>query len=469
MMANESSQSLSLKVLVEKEKNQVVFAESNKDFVDVLFSFMTMPIATIITLARQHSLEVDIGCLNNLYESVENIDEEHLQSMECKDMLLHPRSAAEIYCTDLKLNFVNSNTKYYYACSKDHCFGPYLNARCYCGNSMSYAYSLNNHLCVPRDGGVFVKSTARFLITDDLLVKPLSTMTGLTLLSKFGATDRSTREEMTINIEKDKVMKLLICSLTSRTPFSETILEPAIDKKNFGFCHEKYDPRSMNQSQSAVDATKKETKIAVKLIINKSNNRALYVETRQDFVDLIVSFLTFPLGYLFQKFSCLSSRGCLGNLYKSIEALDVEEFFKSEEMKAILVDPDLTRGLALQKQLIPIEGASYPSYSTVSSLLSYLGPAFPSGENIIGQGFIKGPSLFMVTDDLTITPLSPISGISFIDKLNIPLSHILEQEVTMGEEEALRLLEAALVSKTALTDTFILQILSGKFKQLIHE
>ncbi|XP_059650146.1 uncharacterized protein LOC132295900 [Cornus florida] len=130
MTASKALQSLSLKVMVEIEKNQFVFAESKKDFVDVLFSFMTMTIGNILRLACEHSLEADLGCLNNLYESVENLDKEHLQSMKCKDLLLRPRSAAEIYCRNLKLNFVNGVTNEYYMCSECHCFCPYYNAQC---------------------------------------------------------------------------------------------------------------------------------------------------------------------------------------------------------------------------------------------------------------------------------------------------------------------------------------------------
>ena len=55
-MENEVPQSLSLKIIVEKRKNQVVFVESNKDFIDVLFSFMTIPIGTIARFTREDSL-----------------------------------------------------------------------------------------------------------------------------------------------------------------------------------------------------------------------------------------------------------------------------------------------------------------------------------------------------------------------------------------------------------------------------
>jgi len=44
---------------------QVVLAESNEDFVDVLLSFLTMPMGTIIRLLGKNSL---LGCMTNSYE-----------------------------------------------------------------------------------------------------------------------------------------------------------------------------------------------------------------------------------------------------------------------------------------------------------------------------------------------------------------------------------------------------------------
>ncbi|XP_059648238.1 uncharacterized protein LOC132294410 isoform X1 [Cornus florida] len=458
-MADEASQSLSLKILVDEETNRVVFAESNNDFVDVLFSLMTMPIGTIIRLSHEQASKWEIGCLNNLYESIENFDDKLLQPVECKDMLLRPRSAAEIYCRDLKLNSVHSTTNEYYACGYEttQCtLFLYRTAHCRCGRPIKYMVKLENRKSVPPVGGVFVKPTSRFMITDDFQVLPMSTMTCLTLLKELGAVDGSTIKERCINIGKDEVLKLFKASLTSMAPFSETVLESQDKKTSFAIHHGELSPRSTIESQRAMDTTRStEVKIAFKLIINKCNNRALYVEAREDFVNLINSFLTFPLGYVFKEFPCLSLRGCLANLYKSILALDVDEFFKSEEMKATLVNPKLPHGIAYNKLLIPIEEALYPSWSTVSSLfgVSY----FNLTEATTGERFMKGPSKYMVTDNLTITPLSPLLGLSLINKLNIPFSDIVEREVTIGEEEALRLLEAALVSRSALTDAFILK------------
>ena len=61
--------SLSLRLYVDKEKNTLVVAETSSDFVDTLFSFLTLPLGTIIRLVSP-----DFGCINNLYQSVKNSD-----------------------------------------------------------------------------------------------------------------------------------------------------------------------------------------------------------------------------------------------------------------------------------------------------------------------------------------------------------------------------------------------------------
>ncbi|XP_058188611.1 uncharacterized protein LOC131306407 [Rhododendron vialii] len=199
-------------------------------------------------------------------------------------------------------------------------------------------------------------------------------------------------------------------------------------------------------------------KINLKLIINRSKNRALYAEVEENFVNLLYSFFSFPIGYIFKKFPYLSFKGCLGNLYKSVQDFDVNKFYKSEEMKSILLDPKLAPGTSYDNKLIGIEVGNL-SWSTLSSLFKieciHLSSESPPQEVKIGGRLVKGPSMFMVTDSLSIEPLSPISGISLINRLKVPLSDIQELEVNMGEEETLRLLVASLVSRSALTDAFV--------------
>ncbi|TKY65911.1 tyrosine/DOPA decarboxylase [Spatholobus suberectus] len=53
MAAVETEQQVTMKLMVIKERNKVLFAEARKDFVDVLFSFLTLPLGTIARLVRK--------------------------------------------------------------------------------------------------------------------------------------------------------------------------------------------------------------------------------------------------------------------------------------------------------------------------------------------------------------------------------------------------------------------------------
>lgn len=61
-----------LRLVVDEEKKKVVFAEACRDFVDVLFSLLTLPMGSIVRLLKEHrkSQTVTVGCFSNLYRSV---------------------------------------------------------------------------------------------------------------------------------------------------------------------------------------------------------------------------------------------------------------------------------------------------------------------------------------------------------------------------------------------------------------
>ena len=104
---------MSLTLLVDKERNRVIYAESGKDFVETLLSFLTLPLGTVIKLSGKQS---NMGSLTMLYQSLEDLELELLSTKSCKDMLLHPKSSAEELYKFLPL-IVNigatSRTKYY--------------------------------------------------------------------------------------------------------------------------------------------------------------------------------------------------------------------------------------------------------------------------------------------------------------------------------------------------------------------
>ncbi|KAK7390616.1 hypothetical protein VNO78_25939 [Psophocarpus tetragonolobus] len=144
-MASMEETKLPLKLLVDKERNRVAVAEAGGDLVDTLFSFLTLPLGTIIRLlSNKHGKDEakEIGCINNLYQSVESSNDEVFWNKICKRMLLSPRNPCEELCQKLKLKVDDTEPMKYFMCSN----------KC------------------KRDDGVFVKGGTMYLIFDDLRV-----------------------------------------------------------------------------------------------------------------------------------------------------------------------------------------------------------------------------------------------------------------------------------------------------------
>ncbi|XXG62171.1 hypothetical protein AAC387_Pa05g0591 [Persea americana] len=182
---------MSLTLLVDNERNRVIYAESGKDFVEILLSFLTLPLGTVIKLSGKQS---NMGSLTMLYKSLEDLDLEFLNTKACKDMLLHPKSSAEELYKYLPL-IVNigatSRTKYY-TCSLQCCVGTHRlvstvkDAPCPCGKKMGWK--------------------------------------SFTLLRELGISDSSVLEEMNVNVGEEEVLHLLKHLLLSKTPLTDIFL-----------------------------------------------------------------------------------------------------------------------------------------------------------------------------------------------------------------------------------------------------
>ncbi|KAF8394964.1 hypothetical protein HHK36_018903 [Tetracentron sinense] len=485
-MAERQLQSISLKILVDKKKDRVIFAESNGDFVDILLSFLTMPIGTIIRLTRSQPFAAEIGCMNNLYESVDKLDVQYLWTAACKTMLLCPRNSAEAHCRNLKVNIDDTEPIQYYTCKtttsghhKYYSISTYENVQCHCGQLMSRSIQLRKSDAIKvadvDNRRVFLKDRVRLMISDGMRVTSMSTMTSLSLLGKLGIKDYSATEERTVNVE----LLYLLMSLFSKT---STSLTDAILLKQITVDQMDFDMRNTAQLEDESEGDSNVKFFKVKLMVSKSSNKVLYAEAGEDFVDLVLSFLTLPLGSIVELFGGKSPMQSLNNLYKSVEELSVDNYMKSDECKNLLLHPKLPSYFGCENQLLPIQEvinlyyytfycqSCYPICETSTSEndapslcrhntkrlpLEVINPKLLTGDFVDGGGFLKGPEIFMVTDDLIVTPFSPISAISLLDSLKVPISDVEERVVTVSKKKALTLLRVSLASKSALTNTFI--------------
>lgn len=81
-----------------KVNSRVAFLECDGDFVDVLLSFLVMPFGAVVRLTEKVS---GLGCMDALYDSVEQLDVNIFRAQACKYMLLHPNYAYRSRCDNL--------------------------------------------------------------------------------------------------------------------------------------------------------------------------------------------------------------------------------------------------------------------------------------------------------------------------------------------------------------------------------
>ncbi|KAK7294627.1 hypothetical protein RJT34_17516 [Clitoria ternatea] len=413
-----------LKVLVHKEKNRLVSMESNIE-------------------------PVRVGSLSSLYQSVTVLDEQYLCSQTCKEMLLQPKNSMEAYCQNLKLNIDDTEPTTYFACANWHCnrvetrslLSTFRNQRCHCGKIMNEVMDPQNQTPAIPNG--FVMETATLIICDDLSVLPNAVVTNVDLLRTLGVEDIAVLEEQVLHISKKE--------------------------------------------------------INVKVLVRKSDGKVLFAEAEEDFVDFLFSFLCFPLGGVLHMLRGSSSSRCMDKLYNGISALSTEKYFGSQELKDKIVNPQCAPLFNLDNLILPIGTESLPvfyfntyyvsscrwkgysnnrgeyinerleSCALVASQTSpdnvfhnyidakytkanYVDPMSSVGKSSRSRGFTKGASMFMVTDDLIVSPASSVSGVSYINRLKVPLFDLEEKIIRIGSKEGLGILKASLTSTSALTN-----------------
>ena len=78
-MATKAAPKMSLKLLINKKDNKVVFAEAEYSFIDFLFNLLTLPIGTIVSFLPKEN------CLRNLHESINKLEEAYLLPNQSND------------------------------------------------------------------------------------------------------------------------------------------------------------------------------------------------------------------------------------------------------------------------------------------------------------------------------------------------------------------------------------------------
>ncbi|KAF8096435.1 LOW QUALITY PROTEIN: hypothetical protein N665_0308s0009 [Sinapis alba] len=433
-----------LKLVVDEERNKVVFAEACRDFVDVLFSLLTLPMGTIVRLLENHRTfePFPVGCFSNLYKSVVDMGTDDFETEAGKQMLLYPRSLWKKHCKRLKLNLHYTVGNVLYGCSSFlsckicSCF---YSSRCRCGKLMIEKISYEGK-SVDDDiqDGVFVRGRSSFIITDDLKVAVRSTDLVLRNLKSVGCGDFSKVVERLVVVGFDEVCYSLLHVLeTSSASILDALFLSYVVILTDTFLNKQSPKRVMKTCntpsvfmEQVIEAGPEEV-ITFSAIVRKHDMKVLYVECNEDFVDLLFTFLAVPLEAVLNISGDSSTFGGLGNLFKRFK-----DFRPKEASTFTAVYPSYyykcqkqLLGLVIEQPLVLIDSKSRAT---------------------IGSGFVKRRTKFTVSDDLIITPMNSSSALCILKKLENKAEDIQVQEISIGKTQAASLLRASLMTSSAL-------------------
>ncbi|KAL9418896.1 hypothetical protein AB3S75_036785 [Citrus x aurantiifolia] len=204
--SNTETTTMKLKLMIDKRANKVLFAEAEKDFVDVLFNVLYMPLGSVARLVTDAGLG---GCTGSLYRSLENLPEDYLIHHQTKvellkpllkwgkaSLLLQPQACPRPVPVERKL----------YNCGNNH--------RCLTNEQWQIVSDI--------EGGVVKKSFA-CMITDDLSITPASVISATGLL-QGKIKDIGALEERVVDVGPDEVLELLNASMQTNEALTTVFL-----------------------------------------------------------------------------------------------------------------------------------------------------------------------------------------------------------------------------------------------------
>ncbi|CAL1412891.1 unnamed protein product [Linum trigynum] len=234
-----ATRKVTLKLLINKKTKKVLFAEAGKDFVDFLFTLLSFPLGTVIKLLSKNKM---VGCLGNLYESIEELSDTFFQPNLGKATVLNPKlpsrpCGSTILLSDGGENDGTGATRKFYMCGTHHHRNVADNPQAICpqcSGRMQYEipFVIAPAAAAGNDGagdmnsqeGGFVKGVITYMVMDNLEVKPMSTISSITMLNKFNIQEVGALEEKVIELGVDEGLDLLKASLQSQTVLTSVFL-----------------------------------------------------------------------------------------------------------------------------------------------------------------------------------------------------------------------------------------------------
>ncbi|KAL2458940.1 hypothetical protein Fot_55226 [Forsythia ovata] len=223
---------VSLKLLIDKKNKRVLFAEAGKDFVDFIFHILALPLATVIRLLGKQEM---VGCLGNLYDSIENLKDSYIQNSQNKNILLKPLAPIPITSVPLLLLNDKPTRKKFYRCSHCYCSSDYVadDPTATCPSCKHLMNKTMNYVDPSRlankgsnEGQGFVKGVVTYMVMDDLTVKPTSGISSIALLNKLNV------KELAELRQKEVILEMNEASLHTNEVLTTIFLNDEHETKN---------------------------------------------------------------------------------------------------------------------------------------------------------------------------------------------------------------------------------------------
>ncbi|XP_074352068.1 uncharacterized protein LOC141691229 [Apium graveolens] len=187
-MGEANSGKMSLKLIVDRNAKRVIFGEAGKEFVDFLFNFLSLPVGRVVKLLSKDKM---VGSLGKIYESIEAMQANYMEP-----------NVKNIGDTDgCCLSYMSSNPE----------------AICpTCNECMDFELTNvqgpGKEAAKVEKGTGYVKGLVTYMVMDDLIVKPMSTVSSITLLSTFKVKDLGSLETVEVLIGKEEAGDMLKAS-----------------------------------------------------------------------------------------------------------------------------------------------------------------------------------------------------------------------------------------------------------------
>ncbi|KAL7108904.1 hypothetical protein ACP275_06G141800 [Erythranthe tilingii] len=138
-------------------------------------------------------------------------------------------------------------------------------------------------------------------------------------------------------------------SLLSRTPLSDIILKNG--RVDFGGTRKSEPGVILNEMEN--EETSNPKKMILRLMVQKSNNKLLFAQAGDDFVDFLFSLLIIPIGGVECLLGGKTRLKSIDNLYNSIAGID-DKYMATKDMRNRITDPKLPSCSVSANQILPL-------------------------------------------------------------------------------------------------------------------